>query len=108
MPSMISSNCSFGRLNRLLTAFSASPTGCVGWPLGDALDFLAPPAQLGGGERNVVAFVDHVIDFTAKSVKRHDRAPALGGQEQEAVVEGGAAGRALLLTILVGTHGVTL
>jgi hypothetical protein len=75
--------------------------------VGNALDFLAPPGELGRGDGNVVAFVDDVIDFAAEGVERHDGAPALDGQEQEAVVEGGAAGGALLLAVLVGIHGAT-
>ncbi len=74
---------------------------------GDALDLLPPPGELGRGQRDIVAFVDHVIHFAAEGVQRHDGLPALGGQEQEAVIEGGAAGGALLLAVLVGSHGAT-
>ncbi|MPN26598.1 hypothetical protein SDC9_174023 [bioreactor metagenome] len=74
----------------------------------DAFDFLAPPGELGRGQRDVVAFVDHVVDLAAEGVERHDGLTALRGQEQEAVIEGRAAGGALFLAVLVGSHGATL
>jgi hypothetical protein len=76
--------------------------------VGNTLDFLTPPGQLGRSQGDVIAFIHHVIDFAAEGVKRHDGAAALGRQEQEAVVERRAAGGALVLAILVGIHGVTL
>lgn len=80
--------------------------GVLRLAFGDAFDFLAPPGKLGRGDGNVVAFVNHVIDFAAKGIERHDGATALQRQEEKAVIERGAALGALFLAILVGIHGL--
>src|SRR5712692_8153853 len=64
----------------------------------------APPAELRRRELRIGAFVDHIVDFTAKGVQRGDRASALGRKKQEGVVEARPARRGLLLAILVGRH----
>ena len=65
----------------------------------------SPPGQLGlrhGGFRGIVHGVVH---FAAKGVQRGDGATAFLRQEQEGVVEAGAALRRLVLAVFVGSHG---
>jgi hypothetical protein len=67
-------------------------------------DLLAPPRELGGGDARVGHLVDHVVDLAAEGVERRDRGAARRRQEQEGVVEAGAAARGLVLHVLLGGH----
>jgi hypothetical protein len=48
--------------------------------------------------------VDGIVDLAAERVQRGDRPAPLVRQEQEAVVEAGAALNGLLLAVFVGRH----
>ena len=67
-------------------------------------DFVAPPLELGAGDGRVGAFIDDIIDFAAVGVERGDRAAALGGQEEEAVIKAGPGGYGFLLAVFVWGH----
>ena len=55
-------------------------------------DLALPPGQLGVRYAGVGDFIDDVINFTAKSIKRGDGGASVLGQEQKSVVKA-AAGR---------------
>src|SRR5690242_15363779 len=72
--------------------------------LEQVLYFVPPPGELGVRHLRLGALVHHVVDLPAERVERRDRAAALGGQEQERVIEARPARRRLLLAVLVGCH----
>ena len=49
-----------------------------------------PPSQLGVGDARIGDFIDHIINFTAESVKSGDGGTPLFGQKQEGVIKAAA------------------
>ncbi len=70
----------------------------------DFSDLPAPPVERGARHVGVGAFVHHIVHLAAKGIQRGDGAALVRWQEQEAVVEAGAAFCGFVLAILVGSH----
>jgi hypothetical protein len=67
--------------------------------------FGLPPGQLGCGHAGIDHVIHHIIDFTAKGVKRGDRGAPGFGQKQEGVIKAAARGGGFLLDIVLRGHG---
>ncbi len=77
----------------------------VGWRTVEHLgELIAPPGQLLIGHAGVLGVVHDIVDLPAPGIEGGNGPPPLGRQEQEAVIEAGAALRGFFLAILIGRH----
>ena len=65
------------------------------------VDFIAPPVQFLLSHSDLMAFINDIIYFPAKSIQCGDRTAYLGSQEQKAVIKTGAAGGCFFLAVLL-------
>lgn len=78
--------------------------GVVRLAIDHLVDLRAPPGQLDARQGRVAAFVDHVVDLATERVQRSNGPPPRRRQEQERVIEAGAAFGGLFLAVFVRGH----